>query len=398
MLPLLDAACPRTRVTRVLYVNSTSVHGGAEEALLRLMEAAVQVGYEPSVLLPGTGWLADEARVAGYEVGYLPTLPDPFVTLTAAQQRRHWLRNAVAIARHARRAGAGIVHSNSPRTSYHAGLGARVARIPAVTHVHDIIGLPLRSLVQRRLLAALGRLFLGPSQATADAVTGLAPELSPRVRVIYNGWDRTLYDGVEPLDVRAEFGFPADAVVVGNVAAMYPWKGQDVLIESVGLLLDRHPRLRLLVVGGGQGSSEQAGYEQSLRERVRRDGLEGRVILTGWRQDSWAIIQALDVFCHLPTRPDPLPTAVIHAAALGRPIIGSRIGGIPEILGGEAGVLVRPGDPKDAAAALEALLADPERRSELGRRAAARFSAVFSAEVMRRGLAGAYATCLGRTS
>ena len=378
----------------VLYVSPTSVHGGAEEVLLRIMEATAEAGYQPHLLLPGPGWLEERAGAAGYPTHRLPTLPDPFRVTTAGEQLRHLLGNGLAVSALARRIGARLVHSNSARIGYHGGLGARLAGIPAVTHCHDIIGLPLRNPLQRFVHGRLARLWIVPSRATLGAVAALAPRLATRTRVVYNGWDRELYAGVQPLDLQAEFGLAADAEVVGCVAAMYPWKGQDVLIEAVGRLVASRPRLHLLVVGSGQGSTEQAAFEEAVHRQVREAGLESRVTFTGWRSDAWAIIRSMAVFCHLPTGADPLPTSVIHALALGRPVVGSRVGGVPEILAdGRAGRLVEPRDPAGAAAAIVDLLDDPDEARRLGAAGQEQFERLFSATEMRRRLLAAYTEC-----
>lgn len=380
---------------RVLYVNPTSVHGGAEEALLRIMESAQREGYEPHIVLPGPGWLDEESRKRGYPVIWLKTLPDPFVTTTPLEQVRGLPQNTASLYRIIRRLAISLVHSNTPRVAYHAGVAARLAGIPTVTHIHDIVGLPLRGFAQRRVVSALSRLFLVPSRATADRVVAMAPELGSRVRVVYNGWDRDLYEQAPEIDVRRAFGLPSDSFLIGNVAAMYPWKGQDILVRATSTLLERHPQIRLLLVGSGQGGSEQAAFEQRLHDQVEREGLGGSVIFAGWREDAWSIIRGLDVFCHVPTQPDPLPTAVIHAAALGRPILASAVGGIPEILGdGKAGLLVPPGDVASVVSGVTRMMLSDELRRELAGNAAGRFEAVFSSSSVRKGLAGAYADCL----
>ncbi|HEX8684536.1 MAG TPA: glycosyltransferase [Ardenticatenaceae bacterium] len=379
----------------VLYVNPSAVHGGAEEVLLRMMGYAREYEYQPVLVVPRGGWLTEQCEAQGIAYEFLPTLPDAFTSDHWQQQFRPWPRNALAIARLARKWGAAIVHSNTPRASYHGGLGARLARVAAVTHVHDIVSLPYASPLKARLLGSLTDRTLVVSKAVERAVLGFAPRLEARVQTLYNGWDVSVYEGVRPANLRELFGVPEDAFVIGNVSALTPWKGQDLLVTAFRELHERHPEAHLLVVGGAQGSERQSDYERHLRQLVAALGLEGAVTLTGWREDAWALIKSFDLFVHVPTEPDPLPTALLHACALGRACIGAEIGGVPEILdGGAAGVLVPPRDAPALAEAMHSLMEDAQRRQALGIRAREHFARRFSRRQMAAGLDYAYRQCL----
>jgi glycosyltransferase involved in cell wall biosynthesis len=379
----------------ILYVSPTAVHGGAEEVLLRVMLYAHELDYAPVLVAPRAGWLTEQCAAHDIPAETLPVIPDTFATTSWRQQLRPWLPSALGIARLARKWRPAIVHSNTPRVSYHGGLGARLAGVRTVTHVHDIYGLPYASRPQARLLAALADWTLVPSHAVERAVVGYAPGLRSRIQTLYNGWDAAEYDDVRPLDLRTLYGIPPEAVVVGSAAAMHPWKGQDVLIEAFRSVREREPRAHLMLVGGAQGGADQGAFEAELHRRVAAYGLGGGVTFTGWREDALAFIRAFDVFVHTPTQPDPLPTAVLHAAALGRAIVAANTGGIPEIVpDGMAGLLVPSGDAEALARTIMGLLDDPARRASLGAGARAHFIERFSRRQMMDGLVHAYEACL----
>ena len=379
----------------ILYVSPTAVHGGAEEVLLRVMLYARTLGYAPVLVAPRAGWLTERCVEHDIPVETLPVIPDTFATTSWRQQLRPWLPSALGVARLARKWRPAIVHSNTPRVSYHGGLGARLAGVRTVTHVHDIYGLPYASRPQARLLAALADWTLVPSHAVERAVVGYMPRLRSRIQTLYNGWDATEYDDVRPADLRALYGIPPEAVVIGSAAAMHPWKGQDVLIEAFRAVHAQEPRAHLVLVGGAQGGAAQSEFEAELHRRAGAHGLGGAVTFTGWREDALAFIRAFDIFVHAPTQPDPLPTAVLHAAALGRAIVASNSGGIPEIvLDGTAGLLMPPGNADALAHTICELVDDPTRRAALGAQARAHFSERFSRRQMMDGLAHAYEACL----
>jgi glycosyltransferase involved in cell wall biosynthesis len=361
------------------------------------MSAARELGYRPVLVTIGPGWLVDRARERDIPCEIVPVLPDTFQATDWHRQLRPWIPSALAIARIVRRHQAIMVHSNTPRASYHGGLGARLAGAAAVTHVHDMIGLPYGSTLQAALLTRLADWTLVPSNAVERTVVGLAPGLRGCIQTLYNGWDQAEYAAVVPADVHSLFGLPADAFLIGNVAAMHPWKGQDLLITAFRTLRERQPHAHLLIVGGTQGSHQQSVYEARLRQQVAELGLTGAVTFAGWREDVWSLMKSLDLFIHVPTEPDPLPTSVIHASALGMPILAADTGGIPEIVeDGVSGVLVPPRDAPALAVAIESLASDPARRAELGAQARARFLRRFSREQFVAGVAHAYEQCLAR--
>jgi len=377
-------------VAVILYVNSTAIHGGAEEALLHLVRAAAQLGHRPVLATPGDGWLPEAARASGAVTEFVSVLPEAMTTDSALAQWGPWLPSALAVARVARRHGAAIVHSNTPRTAYHGGLAARLSGARAITHCYDILGLPYASAPKAWLLDRLSDWTLTVSDAVASALVAHAPRLSGRMSTLYHGFDAARVAGSPAADLTALFGVPKDARVIVHASAMTPWKGQDVLVEAFRTVAAARADAHLVLVGGSQGSGRQDRFEETLRARVASAGLGKRVTFTGWREDWCAILAAAEIFVHAPTGPDPLPLVVLHAAALGRAIVAGRTGGIPEILGDPpAGLWVPTGDAPAMAASIEALLADPARGRALGARARER-AGLFSIERMTTALAGVY--------
>ncbi|NNJ11443.1 glycosyltransferase family 4 protein [Chloroflexales bacterium ZM16-3] len=381
---------------RIIYLNPTAVHGGAEDALLQMMRLARGLTLEPVLVTPESGWLTDRCREQQIPCELLPSLPNIVTNDSWHTQLRPWFINAVAVAQLVRKWDACIVHSNNPRAAYHGGLGARLARVMAVTHCHDIVNIPYRSIYKARLLDWLTDWTLVPSNAVQKVIVKAVPWLAPRIRTLYNGWDSAMFDVVSKIDLRTMFGLPSDTVVIGSVAAMTPWKGQDLLIDAFRLLAPQDARLRLMLVGSAQGRPEQQRYEASLHERVAAYGLNDRVIFTGWREDALAIMKALDIVVHVPTQPDPLPTVLIQASALARPIVAAAIGGVPEIVPADerCGLLVQPSDPSALAEALRNLVGNTVLQTELAANAHRRFLTRFSQAQMAAGLAETYQHCV----
>ena len=117
---------------------------------------------------------------------------------------------------------------------------------------------------------------------------------------------------------------------------------------------------------------------RAMEERVAALDLSSHFRFLGFRPDAPRLIPAFDVIT-VPSHIEPLGNATLEAMAAGRPVVGSRVGGIPEmVVEGETGVLVPPQDPDALAAALEPLIASPEQRQRLGRAARERAERAFS--------------------
>ncbi len=177
--------------------------------------------------------------------------------------------------------------------------------------------------------------------------------------------------------LRAEFGVPDGCLLAATVAIFRDGKGHDDLLDAARLLED--VPIRFVLAGSGP-------EEARLRARVEAEGLTGRVVFAGFREDVAALLAAADLVVH-PSHADALPTALIHALAAGVPAVATRVGGIPEIVGDDAGMLVAPGEPAALAGAIRDLAGDAGRRRQMGEAARARFAARFEGTAWARRLA-----------
>ena len=186
------------------------------------------------------------------------------------------------------------------------------------------------------------------------AVRGVPPE---RITVIRNAVDVSLFKfGAETdADLRRSLGLEG-ATVVGFAGSFYGYEGLDLLIEAARQMLPRHPRLRLLLVGGGP-------QESNLRAQAAAAGMQDRVIFTGRvpHADVQRYYELIDVLAYprLPIRLTELVTPLkpLEAMAQGRMLVASDVGGHRELIRhGETGFLFRAGDPAALAAAIEDIL------------------------------------------
>ncbi|MBI4370944.1 MAG: glycosyltransferase family 4 protein [Elusimicrobia bacterium] len=229
----------------------------------------------------------------------------------------------------------------------------------------------------------------------ADAVISVSRDCAGKVAAACGRPVRAILNGAGPLQdadpaaLRRELGVPAGVPLIGAIGHLEARKGFRVLLEAFRLLAPRRPDARLAVIGAPIEPEEDA----ALRALAADPAVAGRATLVGYKPRARRFAAAFDV-CVVPSlRSESFGLVALDAMRAGRPVVASRVGGLPEVVAdGETGLLAPPGDAAALARALEELLADPAKARRLGeagrRRAAARFSAERMAAEYREVLLG----------
>jgi glycosyltransferase involved in cell wall biosynthesis len=173
-----------------------------------------------------------------------------------------------------------------------------------------------------------------------------------------------------------EFQLPPDSRLLGCVAVLRSWKGQRHLMRAFQTLSHRFPKHFLLLVGDGPGW-------QDLHDGCGQMPARDRIIFTGHQADPWRFFRAFDAAILPSTKNEGIPQSLLQAMFSGCPVIGSRVGGIPEIVRqGVTGLLVEPAAPEELAAAIQSVLTQPEAAQERARSAQAWVREEFTLERM----------------
>ena len=375
------AGSPRT----VLYLAWAPFFSGAERALLLTVQNLDPTRYRPHVILGTSGETLAAFRAAGVSSE---------VVSIARLDRRHPLRWAASVARVsrvARRVGAAIIHSNDAPSFQPGGYAAKVLRRPAVTHIRfpdTTAGFAWF------LRPAPSRVFFVSEYLRADAVAQ-SPDL-------FEGRSDVVYDGVSisppitdaaRVELRRSLDLPVDHVVVALTGQVAEVKGIWEYLDAARLLVERGVKATFAVLGDdlkGHGALRRA-----MEERVASLGLSDHFRFLGFRPDAPRLIPAFDVIT-VPSHIEPLGNATLEAMAAGRPVVGSRVGGIPEmVVDRETGVLVPAQEPGALAEALEPLITSPELRQRLGLAARQRAERAFSLAAHATRLQSLYDSVLG---
>ncbi|HXB57839.1 MAG TPA: glycosyltransferase [Vicinamibacteria bacterium] len=265
-----------------------------------------------------------------------------------------------------------IVHTHTAKAGMLGRLAARLAGVPVIVHTyhgHVLRGYfgAVKTRLFRALEAFLGRLsdgLVAVSEAVKQDLVDLGVARPERIRVVPLGLE------LEPLTrplprggIRTEAGVPAGAPLVGMVGRLVPIKDVPTFLKAAALVLKALPACRFALIGDGE--------ERTLLEQeVSRLGLAEAVSFCGWRRDIGAVYGDLDVVVNS-SRNEGTPVALIEALAASRPVVATRVGGTPDLLGeGTRGLLVPPGEAEALAAAILETLRSPEaarRRALAGR-------------------------------
>lgn len=184
-----------------------------------------------------------------------------------------------------------------------------------------------------------------------------------RLARVPNAIDVSRYDpGRSGAALRAEFNIPAAAHVVVLAGRLSPWKGQEDLIRAAPSILAAQPDTYFLLAG----IEDEAGERARLEQLIAGLGLGQRVLLLGYRQDVPALFAAADVVT-MPSHEEPFGLVALEAMAMGKPVVATRAGGVPDFLvDGEMGYLIEPHDTAALARSILRLLGDPARAREMG--------------------------------
>jgi glycosyltransferase involved in cell wall biosynthesis len=178
-----------------------------------------------------------------------------------------------------------------------------------------------------------------------------------------------------------------DRLTVGRVARLQPEKGFDVFLHAVAELAPHSPGVDFVVIGDGP-------LREDLAALARRLGVAERVRFLGLRHDARALIARLDVLA-VSSITDGAPLVVLEAMAAGVPVVASAVGGIPDqVVEGETGLLVEPGDPSALAAALATVLRDESLRRRLGANGRGRAEREFGYEAFVARIEAVYASAV----
>jgi glycosyltransferase involved in cell wall biosynthesis len=257
-----------------------------------------------------------------------------------------------------------LVHAHSPVPASIARLALARRRVKMVYTEHNVWERyhPLTRSANALTFPLNDRVF-AVSDHVRDSVRyprSLSRLPMPEVETLYHGIDPNSIDAwTNKNGVREELGLPEGAPVVGTVANFKTPKRLDLLLRAADVVRRDIPDVRFVFVGKGPTEAE-------IHEMARSLHLEQTVLFSGFREDAPRVVTSFDIFA-LSSEFEGLSIAVIEALALGKPVVVTKVGGLPEVVrDGVEGFVVPPGDHRALAERIVQLLRDPTLRARMG--------------------------------
>ncbi len=294
------------------------------------------------------------------------------------------LAGAVRIARYAQANRIQLIHCHGYKANIlMALLPAAIRRIPHLVTLH---GFPSTRRLARLYLYEWADILFA-KRAAAVAVVSNAMRREPRVRlarvapyVVHNGVpsDALLGRFSHELVDRIRAWKAQGACVLGAIGRLSEEKGYFILLRAIAMVTRAGCNLRLAVMGAGELRKELENAALAL-------GLSGRVLFTGYILNARNYLPEIDIFV-MSSLTEGFPVTLVEAMHAEKPIIATRVGGIPEALENPiCGILVPPCEERPLAEAIQALVTSPDLRNTLGAAAGRRARSEFSAEKMECG-------------
>src|SRR3989344_9498339 len=329
----------------VLHTESSNGWGGQENRILKESLGLKKIGVRVLIACQPGSMLAERGTEAGIEVKKIEMKSSISIFAIAALLKI--IRNE----------NINIVCTHSGKDSMLGAIAGRLSNMKPVIVRTRHLALPITSKITYSLLPHkvvtvseyVRRYLVEEKGIPAHKVVSIPTGIDI---------DRFNPDVVKAVP-REELGIAADARIVGTVAILRRKKGHHILLDAIPIVLREFPETVFLFAGDGP-------QRKNIEERISELGIGNNVKLLGLRNDIPEILKTIDLFV-LPTLQEALGTSFIEAMAMGKPVVGTKAGGVPEVVkDGISGILVEPENPAALAGAIISLLRNRERMRQMG--------------------------------
>jgi glycosyltransferase involved in cell wall biosynthesis len=365
---------------KILHIVEDLNIGGLEKVVESIVTEIDKNKYEVQVwCLTKGGEIADELISKGIRVKILGlnSYHNPF--------------QVVKLAIHLKKSKFDIIHSHGYFANVFGRLAAILTMIPVrIAHVHTTnYNLSKRNITTEFVFSLFTKKIICISNSVKQFVEKDLGIDTKKTCLIYNGCRINDSDKAKKKIDRRSLGISKDDFVIITVASLVRHKGHQVLIDAVCILARSYQNLRLLIVGDGP-------LRDSLNTYVKALQLSEKIIFTGEKENVFPLLKLADIFVLSSITREGLGMALIEAMAVGLPLIGSRLGGIPEIIKhGVNGFLFSQGNAEELAESIEKLIKNKEMAVNLGERGKEIFREKFTCQKMTKNIEQLYDSFYG---
>lgn len=342
------------RIKVLQFISDMNV-AGAQMVLFNLTKGLLERGnYCPLICTTAWGALADEAEKIGIRV------------LLLNQDRVFDTSLITELGSLIRKSKISIVHSHMWSANLYSGILFALTKKPifiVTEHGRHTLKKKRRILMNRFIVKEADAVITVSDQLRKDMID--FGKVSPnKITTIENGIDLNRFNGnrLDRKEIRKKLDLEISTPVIGIVGNLTEVKGHRYFLEAASVISKHKPDARFLIVGDGV-------LREQLENQAHRLGIAQKVSFLGRRSDVPEILSALDVFV-LSSEFEGIPNALLEAMAMGKPVVATKVGGVPEIVeDGYTGITVSPKNSLTLAEAITRLLKDNMLSMQMGYKA-----------------------------
>ena len=334
----------------ILHSESATSWGGQEIRIFQESQLLLERGHRVSLVCQPTSYLYKKSlAISSPNFNCYPLLmkstTNPF--------------SIVSIFKILKKTKADIIHTHSSIDSWLVGSVAKLSQIPVIRSRH--ISIPIKNMFPNNwLYSRIPRKIITSGEAISEVVKSV-PGVNPgNVKSVSAGVDFRRFDfKINRIKIREELGVNPGQPLIGKIGVIRGWKGYNYLLEAAPIILKKFADARFVFVGNGPGFEQTKSIAKSL-------GLEQKLTFLGHRDDIPEIMAGLDIQVLASFAGEGTPQVIPQAFAMKTPLVATRVGSIPEMLGqGKRGILVEPKNSVDLANGIINLIENPGIRNEL---------------------------------
>lgn len=354
---------------KILFLEQYSKISGGQLCLLDLIQQLDRSKYKSFVVMPESGELSARLSELGTEVVVLPAGSYTQGKKTFIDAIKIVVRSLLLIPKIIgiiKKHRIGLVYANAPRTLLWGTIGAKLAGVPVIWHIHLILNGYKEKMLARLLLKMGVDHVICVSRAVAESF--ITPGCRPKqLTIVYNGTDLVQYSpNVSGEVFRKEFGLKPGQPAIGVIGQVSAAKGHETFVETAKIIIGKFPGAKFFVVGGGSYGVGGEKFVYSLKMLVHELGMEENIIFTGQRTDIPDVIAGLDVVVLPSLVAEACPRVITETLASGKIIIATDNGAAPEMIThGKDGFLFAPGNVRQLANIVEEVLNNPVLREKI---------------------------------
>jgi glycosyltransferase involved in cell wall biosynthesis len=354
--------------TKVLHIITRLDKGGSAENTFLTVKGLDKEKYDVTLMSGPVEDASQERRTQVEESGIR------YIPLPGLVRNIHPVSDLIALFRIRRflaKEKFNVVHTHTSKAGFLGRFAAKRAGTPHVIHTpHGHIFYGYFGRLKTKMFIWLEKFA---SRMTDKIVALTESEKSDYIAhkivdekkcaVIHSGIEMDRYRELALEDknkLKEEIGIPEDALVAGTVGRLVPVKGPEFMIKASRHIISKSPQTYFVFAGDGP-------LKENLQALARETGTDTNVIFLGWRDDVPRILSVFDIFL-LPSLNEGMGRVLAEAMALGKPIVASNVGGVPDLVThGKNGFLVPPKNPEELARYTQLLLEDKDKRETMGR-------------------------------